>query len=325
MGELRCVDGSLLGVAAIPCLDQAGLPYEVTLRLMRDRQPFAIVGQRCGHQLAALAAQVQAAREDPDLACLWPDPDDGFPVPADAGGGAEGIRAPSVQLVRLAGNTPLDSADGFADLAVDPSAASQYGAQHAPTQHAPTQHAPTQHAPTQHAPTQRGGDQKRGSDESGVIQHPGPRSTGAHYSPGALPGLAGFQPGEREYFTIRSRDRGDLPGSGEVRCLLRSSAHWHSDARTPGSNSPGCWKLSRRAVLEAWGDCGTGVRAVLTSSELVTFLDNVLSEPDGTALAGTPAAAPAAGDLPGRLGWSARRQRGRVPDGSARSRLPAPF
>ena len=84
MGELRCVDGSLLGVAAIPCHDQAGVPYEVTLRLALDRQPFAIVGQRCGHQLAALAAQVQAAREDPGQACLWPDPDDRFPVPAEA-------------------------------------------------------------------------------------------------------------------------------------------------------------------------------------------------------------------------------------------------
>ena len=102
MGELRCVDGSLLGVAAIPCHDQAGRPYEVTLRLVLDRQPFAIVGQRCGHQLAALAAQVQAARDDPGQACLWPDPDDRFPVPADSGGCAESNPAGLVQPARFA-------------------------------------------------------------------------------------------------------------------------------------------------------------------------------------------------------------------------------
>src|SRR6266568_9569702 len=245
MGELRCVDGSLLGVAAIPCRDQAGRPYDVTLRLVLDRRPFAIVGQRCGHQLAALAAQVRAAREDPEQACCWPDPDDRFPVPGETGG--------------------------------------------------------------------RGGS------------------------------LSRLQPSEREYFTLRSRDRGDLPGGGEIRCLLRSSAHWHPGGPAPGSpapgssapggSAPGCtraggaapgyWRLSRRAVLEAWGDSGTGVRAVLTSAELVTFLDTVLSEPDGGAPASSPSAVRTAECQQGRLGRPTSRQRGRVPDGSARSRLPA--
>src|SRR5215472_9384069 len=82
MGELLCVDGSLLGIAAIPCRDRAGRPYEVTLRLARDRRPFGTVGQRCGHQLASLAAQARAARDDPEQAACWPDPDDRFPVPA---------------------------------------------------------------------------------------------------------------------------------------------------------------------------------------------------------------------------------------------------
>src|SRR5215469_7462223 len=85
MGELRCVDGSLLGVAAVPCHDRLGRPYDLTLRLVRDSQPFAIVGQRCGHQLASLAAQVKAAREDPEQARSWPDPDDRFPVPGAPG------------------------------------------------------------------------------------------------------------------------------------------------------------------------------------------------------------------------------------------------
>ncbi|HEX9065852.1 MAG TPA: hypothetical protein VF843_12140, partial [Streptosporangiaceae bacterium] len=215
---LRCVDGSLLGVAAVPCCDRVGLPYDLTLRLTLDRQPFATVGQRCRAPLATLSARVRAAIDDPDQASGWPDPDDRFPVPR------------------------------------------------------------------------------------------------ARVAPSRL------QPGEREYFTLRSRDRSDLPGGGEVRCVLRSSAQWHG----------GQWALSRRAVVEAWGDRGTGVRAVLTSAELVTFLDTVLSGQDGAMMARTPPAAgstAAAGDQAGRITWSSwrqpRQQRGRVPDESARSRLPA--
>jgi hypothetical protein len=218
MGELRCVDGSLLGVAAIPCRDRTGQPYDVTLRLVRDCQPFAVVGQRCGRQLASFAADIQAAREDPEQASCWPDPDDRFPSP---------------------------------------------------------------------------------------------------------PGLVTFQPGEREYFTLRSRDRGDLPGTGELRCVLRSSADWHTAARTAHGVSPGHWRLRRRAIFEAWSERGTGVRAVLTSAELVRFLDNVLREPDSAALARSSSAASTAGEHLGWLNWPAWRQRGRVPDGSARSRLPA--
>ena len=127
MGELRCVDGSLLGVAAIPCHDQAGRPYEVTLRLVLDRQPFAIVGQRCGHQLAALAAQVQAARDDPGQACLWPDPDDRFPVPADSGGCAESNPAGLVQPARFAGSAPLANACSPAHGVAGASAAPERG------------------------------------------------------------------------------------------------------------------------------------------------------------------------------------------------------
>jgi len=229
-------------VAAVPCRDRAGHAYEVTLRLALDRQPFAVVGERCGHRLAALAAQVQAAIADPAQARAWPDPDDRFPVPGDA------VRGPPYA----------------------------------------------------------------------------------------------FQPGEREYFTLRSKERSDPPGGGEVRCVLRSSARWHQGTPAAGqaiaeagraSTGPGYWQLSRRAVVEAWGERGTGVRAVLTSAELVMFLDTVLSEPDESAPAGSatddsaPAGSPAAEApawyLPGRLGWPVWRQRERVPDGSARSRLPA--
>lgn len=183
MGQLRCVDGSLLGVAAVPCRDRLGQPYDLTLELVKDSQPFAIVGQRCGYQLASLAAEVQAAREDPEQVRSWPDPDDRFPVP-------------------------------------------------------------------------------------------GPRRLPARACETAM-----FEPGESEYFTLRSQDRADLPGNGEMRCLLRSTARWQADTPMTRSASRGHWRLRRRAVLEAWGERGTGVRAVLTSAELVAFLDTVLSEP----------------------------------------------
>lgn len=187
MGQLRCVDGSLLGVAAVPCRDRLGQTYDLTLELVRDSQPFAVVGQRCGHQLASLVAEVQAAREDPEQVRSWPDPDDRFPVPA-----ASTLRGPAV--------------DGAREDAM-------------------------------------------------------------------------FEPGESEYFTLRSQDRADLPGNGEMRCLLRSTARWQADTGVTSGVSRGHWRLRRRAVLEAWGERGTGVRAVLTSAELVAFLDTVLREP----------------------------------------------
>ncbi len=255
MVALRCVDGSVLSVHAVNCRDAVGRPYEITLRLARDCVPFAAVGQRCGYQFAELAERVSAARADPEQAAAWPDPDDRFP---GACGGPE---------------------------------------------------------------------------------------------PGRLPG-------DHEYFTLRSRERSDLPGGGELRCVLRSTAVWlgecmgtgyhgepaahgqfphqgqhglaghhlaqhalagqhpaqhglpgqHQDqqglpappagphgvpgqrtwpARRPAGGA-GRWHLTRRAFIEAWGDGGVGVRAVLTSAELVAFLDTVLTEP------GSPEAADAA-------------------------------
>ena len=155
--------------------------------------------------------------------------------------------------------------------------------------------------------------------------------------PGACSGPeAGCLPCDHEYFTLRSRDRSDLPGTGELRCVLRSTAVWQGEcmgtghrreavahprhlhhgaagsavpgqriwpARRPAAG-PGRWHLTRRAVIEAWGDDGVGVRAVLTSAELVAFLDAVLREPEDAESAGAGAATgscqadgtPAAGD-----------------------------
>ena len=127
-----------------------------------------------------------------------------------------------------------------------------------------------------------------------------------------------FRPGDREYFSLRSRDRSDLPGTGEFRCVLRDSAEWLGELRLG-------WCLTRRAVIEAWGSDGIGVRAVLTSAELVTFLDTVLREPGGAAVAGCASGTKAttAGMRLARFGKPSWRQRGRVRDGSTRSRLPA--
>jgi len=205
MGELRCVDGSVLTVTALACSDRLGTPYEITLDLRRGRKPFASVGERCGFRLSQLAASVTAAREDPAQAVAWPDPDDRFPEPGQPG------------------------------------------------------------------------------------------SPGRAWTPE-------FRPGEREYFSLRSKERSDLPGSGEFRCVLRDSAVWrderspsggrgHPGAARPGSGQPGGWSLTRRAVIEAWGADGIGVRAVLTSAELVTFLDTVLREPGGAAVAASASAA----------------------------------
>ncbi|MGO8957764.1 MAG: hypothetical protein ACLQFR_10390 [Streptosporangiaceae bacterium] len=172
--------------------------------------------------------------------------------------------------------------------------------------------------------------------------------------------------GDHEYFALRSRDRADLPGTGELRCVLRSSAVWvgecagtglHAQAghrvlpdqrALPGqqglpgqrawpamrpAGGHGRWRLTRRAVIEAWGTTGVGVRAVLTSAELVAFLDTVLSEPvdmspaaqsaQGVVPAGDGLVGQSAGRQPGGETAPLWRQRGRVPDGIARSRLPA--
>ncbi len=77
---------------------------------------------------------------------------------------------------------------------------------------------------------------------------------------------------EPELFAFRYRDRDDVASTGELRCTLRTTAHWI------GGQQGGTWRRARRAVVEAWGSGGRGVRAVLTSSELAGFLEELLSE-----------------------------------------------
>ncbi len=79
---------------------------------------------------------------------------------------------------------------------------------------------------------------------------------------------------EPELFAFRHRDRGDPASDGELRCTLRTSSTW---LRGRGAHR-GEWRLARRAVVEAWGAGGHGVRAELTSAELAGFLATLVSE-----------------------------------------------
>ena len=83
MADVRCVDGSVLQVQPVPVVDRDGVPYEVTLALLRDGEPFGAVGERCGYFLAATAARLRAARAGSV------DPAGAFPV----SGVEDGLRA----------------------------------------------------------------------------------------------------------------------------------------------------------------------------------------------------------------------------------------
>lgn len=92
---------------------------------------------------------------------------------------------------------------------------------------------------------------------------------------------------ERELFAFRRRDRGDGVGAGELRCTVRTFASWLVSRPAPGTRGAreggaagvrGRWRLARRAVVEAWGVSGRGLRATLTSSQLARFLGDLLEE-----------------------------------------------
>ncbi|MFI6517137.1 hypothetical protein ACIBF1_16405 [Spirillospora sp. NPDC050679] len=82
---------------------------------------------------------------------------------------------------------------------------------------------------------------------------------------------------EPELFAFRYRDRGDLASTGELRCTLRTSSTWVGPPEADRA-ADGRWRVARRAVIDAWGAGGRGVRAVLTSAELARFLGDLLAE-----------------------------------------------
>ncbi|MEV0148524.1 MULTISPECIES: hypothetical protein [unclassified Nonomuraea] len=81
---------------------------------------------------------------------------------------------------------------------------------------------------------------------------------------------------DSELFVFRYRTRSSVVGGGELRCQLRTIPLW-----VPGRGRPGRWRLTRRAFVEAWGTGGVGMRAVLTSAELASFVHALVAEADG--------------------------------------------
>ncbi|WP_245974113.1 hypothetical protein [Thermomonospora umbrina] len=98
-------------------------------------------------------------------------------------------------------------------------------------------------------------------------------------------GAAGPPSPDPELFALRYRDRVDVTSTGELRCSVRTSSVWlpGPDAQPDAfpaarASAQGRWRVARRAVIEAWGAGGRGVRAVLTSAELSRFLTTLLAE-----------------------------------------------
>ena len=172
MAIMGTLDGTVLTVLPVPVLDRDGVPYEVSLELLRDGQPFGAVGERCGYFLATTAARLRAARAAGGL----------FP----ASSVEAGVRA---------------------------------------------------------------------WEEDGHLA-------------GTWEELQRYLPRDRELFCFRSRDPDDLATVGELRVTLVEERVWADDA----------WAVRSLASLEAWGSGGQGVRALLTSDELLTFLEGLVQE-----------------------------------------------
>lgn len=75
-------------------------------------------------------------------------------------------------------------------------------------------------------------------------------------------------PRDRELFAFLAREPDDLPGAGELRVRLRSVRTW----------SAGSWQVRHEALLEAWGEDGTGVRALLDREGLLALLDALVEQ-----------------------------------------------
>lgn len=114
MAELVCVDGSVLSLLPVPTLDRCGVPYESTLRLLRDGVPFGDVGQCSGWLLARTAQLLRAEQRTADR----------FPLPdwsaalASGDGERAVVRAllpPDRELLCLRAREP-DDGEGTGEL-----------------------------------------------------------------------------------------------------------------------------------------------------------------------------------------------------------------
>lgn len=79
--------------------------------------------------------------------------------------------------------------------------------------------------------------------------------------------LARYVSRDRELFCFRSRDPDDLAAVGELRVTTEVERLWQ-----------GGWQVRCLAVLRAWGAQGVGVQAVLSSDELLAFLDELVGD-----------------------------------------------
>ena len=82
--------------------------------------------------------------------------------------------------------------------------------------------------------------------------------------------LQRYLPRDRELLAFLARDPDDPIVSGELRIWLRSERRW------TGSE----WVVDHRAVLDAWGAEGRGVRAVLDRPALQALLSRLVAEVD---------------------------------------------
>lgn len=88
--------------------------------------------------------------------------------------------------------------------------------------------------------------------------------------------LQRYLPRDRDLFCFRTRDPDDLASAGELRCAIVTERTWVAGEALAGGG--GRWRLAQRAVLDAWGDGGGGVRAILSATALADFLREFLAE-----------------------------------------------
>ena len=177
MAEVVCVDESVLTLLCVPKLDRSGAVFEVTLRLLRDGEPFGDVGECSGWRLARVAEQLRAL---------------------------QGTSGP----------------DAFPPAAYDAVL-----------------------------------DQGLVEDGDRVV-------------------LRRLLPRDRELLCLRARDPDDGDPSGELRLWVREDRTWHDGQ----DGARGRWSLQARAVLDAWGSAGTGLRALLDGPGLLHLLDELVQE-----------------------------------------------
>jgi hypothetical protein len=80
--------------------------------------------------------------------------------------------------------------------------------------------------------------------------------------------LERYVPRDRELFCFRARDPDDIAADGQLRVCVEQVRSWQD----------GRWVLSSHAVVDVWGDAGSGVRAMLSAAELLAFLESLLRD-----------------------------------------------